>query len=410
MRARLSAVAARQLAQATTPRGLPTARRCRGGGPMAIAPVLLVIVVASVIFNLLSPWWFTPVASNWGHIDDTFDITMAITGLVFVIINLFLAYTLWRFRHRQQPPRNTYQPESKKLEWWLIGATTVGIVAMLTPGLFVYSDFVRVPANAVTVEVMGSQWQWRYRLPGSDGVLGTTAARFTTATNPYGINPGDPNGQDDILIQGDQLHLERDQPVKLLLRSKDVLHDFNVPEFRVKMDMVPGQITYFWFTPTRLGTFDVMCAEFCGIGHFNMRSQVVVDRPEDYRQWLAGHPTYQASLSADPVPAADPVARGEQLARNFGCLGCHSLDGSPAVGPTWKDLYGRMETLDDGSRVLVDDAYLRTAILEPNLEIVAGYQPIMPAVPFADADLAALILFIRSLSDKKPVDSGERRE
>ena len=119
---------------------------------------------------------------------------------------------------------------------------------MLTPGLFVYSDFVKVPDNAETVEVMGSQWQWRYRLPGEDGVLGTTAARFTTATNPYGINPGDPNGKDDILIQGSQLHLLRDQPVKLLLRSKDVLHDFNVPEFRVKMDMVPGQVTYFWFT------------------------------------------------------------------------------------------------------------------------------------------------------------------
>ena len=126
-----------------------------------------------------------------------------------------------------------------------------------------------------------------------------------------------------------------------------------------------------------------------------MRGQVVVDETDDYRRWLAKQPTYEAAQAPDSAPVGDRLARGEQLARNFGCLGCHSLDGSAAVGPTWLGLYGSTETLDDGRQVLVDEAYLRSAILEPNAEIVRGYQPIMPAVPFGEEDLSALIHYIR---------------
>jgi len=112
-----------------------------------------------------------------------------------------------------------------------------------------------------------------------------------------GLNPDDPAGQDDIVIQNDDLHLPLGKPVKVLLRSIDVLHDFYVPEFRAKMDMIPGSVTYYWFTPTRTGTFDVLCAELCGAAHAQMRSKVVVEEEKDYHAWLEKQRTF-AELSA----------------------------------------------------------------------------------------------------------------
>jgi cytochrome c oxidase subunit 2 len=144
-----------------------------------------------------------------------------------------------------------YNPENKKLEWWLSVGTAIGVAAMLAPGLVVWHQFVTVPADATEVEVMGQQWQWSYRLPGKDGRLGTSDARNVSSDNPMGLNPNDAYGQDDIVIENDDLHLLVGKPVKILLRSIDVVHDFYVPEFRAKMDMIPGSVTYYWLTPTR---------------------------------------------------------------------------------------------------------------------------------------------------------------
>ena len=123
-----------------------------------------------------------------------------------------------------------------------------------------WHQFVTVPQGASEVEVVGQQWQWSFRLPGRDGRLGKSDTRYVSPENPLGLNPYDPNGQDDIVIEGDDLHLPLGKPVKVLLRSIDVVHDFYVPEFRAKMDLVPGMVTYFWFTPTRTGTFEILCA------------------------------------------------------------------------------------------------------------------------------------------------------
>ena len=132
--------------------------------------------------------------------------------------------------------------------------------------LVVWHQFVTVPADATEIEVMGQQWQWSFRLPGKDGRLGTSDVRNITSDNPLGLNRDDPHAQDDVVIESGDLHLPIGKPVKVLLRSVDVLHDFYVPEFRAKMDMVPGMVTYFWITPIRTGTFDVLCAELCGVG------------------------------------------------------------------------------------------------------------------------------------------------
>ena len=277
---------------------------------MAVALILLLIAVGSVVFHLLSPWWWTPIASNWRYIDDTIIITFWITGAVFVAIVVFMAYCVLRFRHREGG-RAVYEPENKKLEKWLTIVTAVGVAAMLTPGLFVWHQFVTVPAEATEIEVMGQQWRWSFRLPGKDGRLGSSDVRNISSDNPMGLNPNDPHGQDDVVIESDDLHLPVGKPVKVLLRSVDVLHDFYVPEFRAKMDMVPGMVTYFWLTPIRTGTFDVLCAELCGMAHAQMRARVVVEDEGEYRAWLEKQKTFAELSGQSAITRATYKSGGE---------------------------------------------------------------------------------------------------
>ncbi|MEO1020312.1 MAG: cytochrome-c oxidase, partial [Pseudomonadota bacterium] len=180
---------------------------------MAIAIVLALVAIGSVLFHILSPWWWTPIASNWGYIDDTLTITFWITGAVFVAVILFMAYCVFRFRHREGI-RADYEPENKKLELWLTIGTSVGVAALLAPGLYVWNQFVTVPEEATEVEVFAQQWHWSYRLPGADGQLGTTDSRLVTYENPLGVNPRDPRGQDDIIVEASDLHLPIGKPVK----------------------------------------------------------------------------------------------------------------------------------------------------------------------------------------------------
>jgi cytochrome c oxidase subunit 2 len=264
---------------------------------MIIVLVLILITVGSVVFHVLSPWWSTPIASNWGSIDATIDITFWITGVVFVAVLFFMTYCLWRFRY-QEGRRAEYDPENTKLEWLLTGGTAIGVAALLIPGLFVWSQYVTVPEDAADIEVVGQQWMWSFRTPGADGVLGLSDTRRIDFDNPFGLDPDDPNGQDDVLIDaGEDLHLPLGKPVRMLLRSIDVLHDFYVPQFRAKMDLVPGMITYFWLTPTRTGTFDILCAELCGVGHHEMRGLVVVEEDSAYQAWLAEQQTFAQAMA-----------------------------------------------------------------------------------------------------------------
>ena len=275
---------------------------------MVVALLLALVGVGTVVFHFWSPWWFTPIASNWGFIDTTIEITFWVTGVVFVAVMGFTAYCVFRYRYKEGR-RSEYEPENPKLEWWLTGLTTVGVVIMLAPGLVAWAQFVTVPEEATEFEVLGQQWQWSFRLPGEDGVLGTTNVRNVSDENPFGLNPDDPNGQDDVLIEGDDLHLPIDKPVKVLLRSLDVLHDFYVPQFRAKMDIVPGMVTFFWFTPTRTGTFDILCFELCGIGHYAMRALVVVDEESAYQEWLQEQSTFAQSLAQAGNGPGDAVPR-----------------------------------------------------------------------------------------------------
>ena len=265
---------------------------------MFVAVIFAIIIIASIIFHFWSPWWWTPVASNWGNIDDTIILSFWVTGAVFVGVCLFMAYCVWRYRYRPDR-RAEYEPENKKLEWRLTWLTSLGVAALLAPGLLVWNQFVTVPKNAFNVEVVAYQWGWNYRLPGEDRILGKTDAKLVSYENPYGLNLNDPNGKDDIIVQDADLHLQIDQPVKINLRSLDVIHNFYVPQFRAKMDTLPGIVSYYWFTPTKTGKYEILCAEFCGTGHYAMRGTVLVDEKKDYNDWLAQQITFEQILAQE---------------------------------------------------------------------------------------------------------------
>jgi len=261
-----------------------------------VALIFVLIIIASIIFHFWSPWWWTPVASNWGNIDDTIILSFWVTGAVFVAVCLFMAYCVWAYRYR--PDRKAeYKPEDKKLEFRLTWLTALGVAALLAPGLVVWNKFITVPENAMKIEVVAYQWGWNYRLPGADGVLGKTSVGLISDDNPYGLDISDPNSKDDIIVMDADLHLEINQPVKVELRSLDVLHNFYIPQFRAKMDMLPGIISYYWFTPEKKGDYEVLCAEYCGTGHYAMRGRVLVDEEKDYSNWLAKQVSFEKMLA-----------------------------------------------------------------------------------------------------------------
>ena len=253
--------------------------------------IFLLVIVGSVLFHIFTPWYWTDIASNWGGMDDTITLTFWVGGGVFVAVCLFMVYCVFRYSYKEGR-KVEYKPEDKKLEKILTWATTLGVAALLAPGLIIWNQYVNVPKNALEIDVMAWQWGWQYRLPGEDGKLGTTKVTNISDENPFGINIDDPFGTDDIMVQSDYINLENEKPVKILLRSVDVLHNWYVPQFRSKMDAVPGIVTFYWFEPNKVGEYEVLCAEYCGVGHYAMRGGVEVQTSEDYSQWLSEQETF----------------------------------------------------------------------------------------------------------------------
>ncbi len=301
---------------------------------MALVVALIFLIVGSLIFHFLSPWTFTPIASNWGMIDNTVDITLVVTGIVFVAVNSFMAYAIYRYRSKEGAKAN-YEPENKKLELWLTALTAVGVAAMLTPGLFVWAKFVSVPEGATDVEAIGQQWRWTYRLPGDDGQFGLIDAKLISSENPYGMDPDDPAGQDDVLIDDPTVHIPVDTPVRIWLRSKDVLHNLTVAQFRVKMDAVPGLATYMWLEPTKVGEYEILCEELCGMAHHTMRGRVIVVEPDAYNAWVDSQPTF-GELQARP--AGDAAAGAANYAV---CAACHGTQAEGLVALNAPKLAGQ---------------------------------------------------------------------
>ncbi len=188
-----------------------------------------------------------------------------------------------------------------------------------------------------------------------------------------------------------ELRIPAGKAVKLVMTSRDVIHGFFIPEFRLKQDIVPGTYVTLWLQPSRAGTYDIFCTQYCGVGHSTMRAKVVVMEPAEFDRWLA---------SAAAPAGATLAAHGKELAEKSGCLGCHTTTGAPGVGPTWKGLFGRTVVLSDGRTLSADEAYIRESIFDPGAKIVKGFPNVMPTFKGAlsDDDVTAIIAYIKTLS------------
>jgi cytochrome c oxidase subunit 2 len=225
------------------------------------------------------------------------------------------------------------------------------------------------------VFVQAKKWMWKFSYPGGPSSL-------------------------------DALRVPVDRPVRLLLTSRDVIHSFFVPALRLKQDALPGRYTDAWFQAEKPGTYQVFCAEYCGMGHSAMLAEVVVMPAPEFDAWMAvqrkGITVAQDSnpLATEQVAAgSNLIQEGERVAADQGCLKCHSVDGSRHIGPTWINLYGRVEKLQTGKTVIADEAYLTRSMMDPAADLVAGYQNVMPTYQgkLAPPEAAAIVEYIKSL-------------
>lgn len=309
---------------------------------------------------------------------DTLHYSVILTTLAGVtLVAAFAVVFLVRYRRRTDAIPLT---PAVIAPLWLEAVVIVGLLGLFclwwVVGFTQYRRIQTPPPDAIPIYVTGKQWMWKFAYP-----AGPTSS--------------------DVLV------VPVGRPVKLILTSRDVIHSFYVAELRIKQDLVPGRALTAWFEVTEPGRFDILCTEYCGTRHSLMRAQLVALAPEDYARWL------EAATS----PLALPGARGDgqglaesgrQVAAARGCLRCHSVDGSPYIGPTWANAFGRARRTDDGRDVLVDEAYLTQSMMDPRAVIAAGYAPVMPSYQgvLSPAETSALLEYIRSLRDAQPAPAA----
>lgn len=255
---------------------------------MLLAITIWIITLIIVVLFAGRVWWFPESASAHGaQLDNQFVVTLIVTGAIFILAQGGLGYLIMRYRERPGQ-QATYSHGNDKMEViWTI-ATTVLFFGMVLLGFQVWIDMyiIAAPEDAIRIEVTGQQFAWNIRYPGPDGEFGTTLPELIddSAGNPLGLDPDDPVGMDDIVVPTMAVPVNR--PIELLLRSKDVTHSFSVRELRVKQDTLPGMVIPLRFVATKLGKYEIACAELCGLGHHRMRSFIDVFSEEDYAEWL----------------------------------------------------------------------------------------------------------------------------
>jgi cytochrome c oxidase subunit 2 len=266
-----------------------------GNGPgritpsgVALAALLFILIVISLWLFIAKPYWWTPVASERGpEIDFIFTSVLVVTGIAFVIVQGLLGFFIARYGSNGNE-RAAYWHDNPKAEAILLIGTAVILTVLVFMGQRVWASvyFSDVPANALTVQVTGEQFAWNFHYPGADGAFGPTRIDLISPTNTIGIDRNDPSAKDDIVSIG-QMHIPVDRPIRVRLRSKDVIHSFFLPNLRVKQDAVPGMGIEIWFTPTVAGSYEIACAELCGLGHYRMKGFLTVDASEDaFNTWL----------------------------------------------------------------------------------------------------------------------------
>jgi cytochrome c oxidase subunit 2 len=282
-------------------------------------------------------------------------------GATFVF--LLALYYLVRYRRQSPFPLTEEVHTPVPTEVFIIGSILSLFLVFWVVGATQYNHLMNPPANAMPVYVTGKQWMWKFAYE---------------------------DGRSSINV----LTVPVKRPVKLVMTSRDVIHSFYVPAFRMKHDVVPGRYYMAWFEAKEPGVYDIDCAEMCGVGHSKMLGKVQVLSMEDYERWLQ-----EAPASGLEPSAANLVQQGQEVAARRGCLNCHTIDGQPHIGPSFGNLYGSLVKLADGSTVTADDEYLTKSMMEPQVQIVAGYKPVMPTYQGAlpEAEVAALVEFIKSI-------------
>jgi cytochrome c oxidase subunit 2 len=245
----------------------------------------VVLVVVSTFF--FTKDWIPPLKGDRIAIDHGIAISLAVTGVVFILTNLLLAWVSYRFADRPGAVAS-YWHDHAGLEWSWTGVTAIILFLFLFGALRLWGQIVNTPppADAMLVEVTGQQFAWNVRYPGPDGALGRTDHRQASQENPIGLDKADPAAADDVLLLN-QLYLPQGRAVTLEIRSMDVLHSLFLPNFRVKQDAVPGMTIRTWFVPRDAGQFEIACAEHCGLGHYRMRGRVYIVPAADFDQALA---------------------------------------------------------------------------------------------------------------------------
>ena len=291
-------------------------------------------------------------SNTTGKVDSAFIFIVVCCVILLAVVTICMVVFLIKY-NRGRHPRPERVKESALLEviWTVI--PTILVIFMFYFG-WVDFEFIRnPPKDALTVNVTARQWSWLFTYD---------------------------NGR-----QNDVLNVPLGRPVKLLMTSVDVLHCLFIPAYRIKEDCVPGMTTHLWFTANEPGTYDIFCTEYCGVGHSHMRSQVVALNPEEFRKWY----------SAEPGRSAAEL--GTNILQAKGCLGCHSLDGSAKIGPTFKGLLGRKEVVVQAGKekeIVVDEAFIRQHILDPRSVAVKGFPPVMPQTPMTDDELKTIVNYL----------------
>jgi cytochrome c oxidase subunit 2 len=295
------------------------------------------------------------------EVDFKFMSLFWLSVVLFVVVIGPMAYFAWRYRFKagRRTPHQTHNT-ALEVTWTVI--PTLICFAIFLWGVTGYMGFAVPPGEALEVQVVGKQWLWTFEYP--DG---------TRSVN--------------------ELHVPVNKNIRLVMSSEDVLHDFYVPDMRIKRDIVPGRYVQEWFhaNPNSLGEHSATCAEYCGKSHSDMRAKVFVETPADYEKWMATGGTEYLDYS--------PEAWGKIQYDRKGCSTCHTIDGTASKGPTWKGIWGTMVKLNNGTSVLVDEAYVRESMMLPQAKIVAGFDPIMPTFQglLRENEINGLIAFIKSL-------------
>ncbi len=273
---------------------------------IAMAVVIWAIVVISSLYYVR--YGVPELASDRGYLDSLYYVILGITGAAYILYQLALGYVIYRYRGDRPGAESSHWHESHKLELtWTIGTAAILIPIVFT-GL-IYWDRVRGPApdDAVTVMAVGAQFQWDFHYPGADGEFGRFDPTLYAIDNQIGLDETDPAAADDWVLTN-QLVIPVNRPTRILMRSKDVQHAIFLPNFRVKQDLVPGMTTEVWFTPVKTGSYEVACAELCGLGHYRMRAFLEVMEEADYQQWLSDNAPAAVADVADPAAEAPPAS------------------------------------------------------------------------------------------------------